>query len=117
MALQGVADRSAVPDAELDAYVDLLKREYGGHAFLQSHARLRAHSRQAGPLPLRLEQHPLPRAGRLGRAGPRAKLDLHGEAVRRAAGAATIHRLPAKHFLQEDQAPAIAELVTAITRV
>ena len=35
MSLQGVADRSAVPNAELDAYVDLLKREDGGRAFLK----------------------------------------------------------------------------------
>ena len=35
MRLQGVADRSAVTGAELDAYVDLLKREDGGRAFLK----------------------------------------------------------------------------------
>ena len=29
----------------------------------------------------------------------------------RAAGADTIHRLPAKHFLQEDQADAVADLI------
>jgi hypothetical protein len=33
--------------------------------------------------------------------------------VRRAAGLDEIHLLRAKHFLQEDQAPAIAERVTA----
>ena len=32
-------------------------------------------------------------------------------AVREAAGLSAIHRLAAKHFLQEDQAPAIAEHV------
>jgi hypothetical protein len=30
-------------------------------------------------------------------------------AARRAAGADKIHTVPAKHFLQEDQTPAIAE--------
>jgi len=34
MGLQGIADRSVVPDAELDAYVDLLKREDAGAGLL-----------------------------------------------------------------------------------
>jgi pimeloyl-ACP methyl ester carboxylesterase len=37
------------------------------------------------------------------------KLTVEGEAARRAAGADKIHTVPAKHFLQEDQAPAVAE--------
>lgn len=41
------------------------------------------------------------------------KIDLEGEQLRRAAGL-TIHRLPAKHFLQEDQASAIAERIAAL---
>ena len=36
-----------------------------------------------------------------------------GEIARRAAGVDHIHRLPGKHFLQEDQSPALAELITA----
>src|SRR5262249_56824380 len=31
----GIRDRSATPAAEIDAYVDLLKREDGGRAFLE----------------------------------------------------------------------------------
>jgi hypothetical protein len=34
--------------------------------------------------------------------------------VRRIAGLETIHRVPAKHFLQEDQAPAVAERIAAL---
>ena len=51
-----------------------------------------------------------------GTRDPVLKVDVHGEAARRAAGVDTIHRLPGKHFLQEDQAPAIADLVAGITR-
>jgi haloalkane dehalogenase len=36
------------------------------------------------------------------------KLAAEGEAARRAAGAEKIHTVLAKHFLQEDQAPAVA---------
>jgi haloalkane dehalogenase len=45
---------------------------------------------------------------------PALKLATEGEAAKRAAGVDEIHALPAKHFLQEDQAPAIAARVAAI---
>ena len=45
---------------------------------------------------------------------PALKLATEGEAVRRAAGADKIHTVPAKHFLQEDQAPAVAEHIARI---
>jgi pimeloyl-ACP methyl ester carboxylesterase len=42
---------------------------------------------------------------------PALKLTVEGEAARRAAGADKIHTVPARHFLQEDQAPAIADQI------
>ena len=45
---------------------------------------------------------------------PALPLEAHGEQARRAAGVDEIHALPAKHFLQEDQAPEIAERVAQI---
>ncbi len=115
MALQGVADRSAVPDPELDAYVDLLKRGWRS-SVPEDHARLRADGRQARPLPLGARRRRYPVQVVWGARDPALKIDTHGEAARRAAGVDTIHRLPGKHFLQEDQAPAIADLVAAIAR-
>ena len=47
---------------------------------------------------------------------PALTLGRHGEEARRAAGLDEIHTVPAKHFLQEDQAPAIAERVAALAR-
>ena len=44
----------------------------------------------------------------------RSSSPLHGEQARRAAGLDEIHTVPAKHFLQEDQAPAVAERVAAL---
>ncbi len=116
MGLQGVADRSAVPNAELDAYVDLLKREDGGRAFLKI---MRGFERTAVKRDLYrsvLASDHYPVQVVWGARDPALKVDLHGEAARRAAGLDSIHRLPGKHFLQEDQAPAIADLVAAITR-
>jgi len=40
---------------------------------------------------------------------PAFTLAVHGEVARRAAGVERIHTVPAKHFLQEDQAPAVAQ--------
>lgn len=50
-------------------------------------------------------------AGRLFEAAGVQSFVRHGEAARRAAGVDTIHRLPAKHFLQEDQPTEVAQLV------
>ncbi len=116
MSLQGVADRSAVPNAELDAYVDLLKREDGGRAFLKI---MRGFERTTVKRDLYrsvLGSDRYPVQVVWGARDPALKVDLHGEPARRAAGVATIHRLAGKHFLQEDQAPAIADLVAGITR-
>ena len=116
MSLQGVADRSAVPNGELDAYVDLLKREDGGRAFLKI---MRGFERTAVKRDLyrsALASDRYPVQVVWGTRDPALKVDVHGEAARRAAGVDTIHRLPGKHFLQEDQAPAIADLVAGFTR-
>ncbi len=116
MSLQGVADRSAVPNAELDAYVDLLKREDRGRAFLKI---MRGFERTAVKRDLYrsvLASDRYPVQVVWGTRDPALKVDTHGEAARRAAGVDTIHRLPGKHFLQEDQAPAIADLVAGITQ-
>jgi pimeloyl-ACP methyl ester carboxylesterase len=49
-----------------------------------------------------------------GARDPALKLAVHGEQARRAARLEAIHTVPAKHFLQEDQAPAVASLVAAL---
>jgi haloalkane dehalogenase len=112
--LQGVADRHAVPRDEAYAYVDLLKRDDGGRAFLKI---MRGFERT------RAKQHlyvsavrdvPYPVQIVWGARDPALPMEKHGEAVRRAAGVDKIHALPAKHFLQEDQAPAVAERVAAL---
>lgn len=114
MRLQGIEDMSAVSKAELDAWVDLLKRGDGGRAFLRimrSFERTRA-KRQLYAAALRDVPYPVQVVW--GEKDPALLVDRHGEDVRRIAGLDEIHRLPAKHFLQEDQAPAVAERVAAL---
>lgn len=111
MRLQGVADMRAVTREDLDAYVELLKREDRGAAFLQI---MRGFERTAEKRALyasTLREVPYPVQIVWGERDPALKLSLQGEQARRAAGQQTIHRLPAKHFLQEDQAPVIADLI------
>lgn len=114
MRRQGVEKPSAVPNAELDAYVDLLRDGDGGRAFLRI---MRGFERTAEKQ--RLYQDVI-RTGRYpvqivwGANDPALKLVLHGEQARRAAGLDQIHTVPAKHFLQEDQAPAIAEHIARL---
>ena len=85
-----VADGRAISPAEVDAYRELVLREDGGAAYLKIMRNLRrgAHDYRAV-----VDSRSTPSgAGRLGRARPRAA---------------------AKHFLQEDHAPELAELVAA----
>jgi pimeloyl-ACP methyl ester carboxylesterase len=112
--LQGVANRKAVPKEEVYAYVDLLKREDGGRAFLKI---MRGFERTRAKQDLyigALRDVPYPVQVVWGAKDPALRMERHGEAARRAAGLAEIHALPAKHFLQEDQAPALAERVAAL---
>ena len=116
MRLQGIADARAVRRDELDAYVDLLRRGDGGAAFLRI---MRGFERTATKRALyvsALRDVPYPVQIVWGERDPALKLGVHGEQARRAAGLPTIHRLPGKHFLQEDQAPAVAEHIAALAR-
>ncbi len=114
MRLQGVADMSAVSRDELGAYVDLLRRDDGGAAFLRIMRGFERTERKRALYASVLRDVPYPVQIVWGERDPALKLAVHGEQARRAAGLDTIHRLPAKHFLQEDQAPAIADRVAAI---
>jgi haloalkane dehalogenase len=114
MRRQGVQDIGAVATEELDAYVDLLRHGDGGRAFLRmmrgfertpEKRRLYASVLRDGRYPVQIVW---------GAKDPALKLAVHGEIARRAAGLKEIHAVPAKHFPQEDQAPAVAEYVARL---
>ncbi len=113
---QGVKDRRAVPKEEIYAHVDLLKRGDGGRAFLRI---MRGFERTREKRDLyvgTLRDVPYPVQVAWGAEDPALKLRDQGEAARRAAGLDEIHTLPAKHFPQEDQAPAVAEHVARLAQ-
>ena len=116
MGRQGVADRSQVTAAELDAYLDLLRRDDRGQAFLKIMRgfELTRAKRDLYVGALRSERYPVQIVW--GEADPTLKVAVHGEQARRAAGLKEIHRLPGKHFIQEDNASALADLIVAFVR-
>ena len=116
MRWQGIADQTKITDAELDAYLALLRGANGGRAFLKimrGFERTPA-KREKYSSVLRDRRYPVQIVW--GEADPALKINVSGERARIAAGLDTIHRLPAKHFLQEDQAPALADLIAKIVR-
>jgi pimeloyl-ACP methyl ester carboxylesterase len=116
MRWQAVADQSQVKSAEIDAYLELLRGDDGGRAFLQIMRgfELTRTKQDLYVGVLRSEQYPVQVVW--GEADPTLTVTVHGEQARQAAGLDQIHRLPGKHFLQEDNAPALADLVLAIVR-
>lgn len=116
MRLQGIQDITAVPRAEIDAYVDLLRTGDGGRAFLKI---MRGFERTPDKRALytrTLRDAPYPVQIIWGAHDPTLTLAVHGEAARRAAGLQQIHTVPAKHFLQEDQAPAVAQHIARLAQ-
>lgn len=111
MRLQGIGAMAAVPPAEIDAYVELLRRDDGGRAFLQI---MRGFERTAEKQALYrsvLADDRYPVDVLWAADDPALKASVHGENARRAAGRERLETVPAKHFLQEDQASAVAEHV------
>ena len=113
MRWQGVLDRS-VPAAELAAYVDLLKRIDGGRAFLRIMRRFELSPNKRQLYQSVVRDVPYPVQILWGADDPALTLAVHGAQAARAVGTDHILTLPAKHFLPEDQAPAIAASVAAI---
>lgn len=111
MRLQGIADMKAVSTSDLDAYLGLLKREDGGKAFLRIMQSFETTPEKQALYRSTLADVPYPLQVVWGDRDPALRVDTFGAAARDAAGLDTIHRLPGKHFLQEDHSESITELV------
>ncbi|MEA2348523.1 MAG: haloalkane dehalogenase [Thermoleophilaceae bacterium] len=114
MANAGVGDMSKVPREELAAYVDLLKREDGGRAFLKV---MRGFERTKEKQDLyvgTLQAATYPKRVLWGADDPALTLEKMGEQARRSAGVDKVHTVPGKHFLQEDQPAAVAQHVAEL---
>ena len=110
----GVSNPDLIPKEEVDAYVDLLKREDGGAAFLkimrnfEDSIAYREHCHKA------VQDVPYPVQAIWGVEDPGLSYDRYGEEIRQVARLKEVIKLPAKHFLQEDQWKAVAEHIARI---
>jgi pimeloyl-ACP methyl ester carboxylesterase len=111
--LTGIEDRSAVPRAEVDAHHALLKREDHGHAFLKIMRGFELTEEKQRFFFEGLAGRPYPAQVVWGR-DDRMLGEGRRNALMRALGVESVSILPAKHFLQEDQAPAVAEAISAL---
>jgi pimeloyl-ACP methyl ester carboxylesterase len=111
--LQGVKDRGAVPSAEVLAHVELLRRGDNGDAFLKIMRGFELSEEKERFFFDGLAEHPYPAQVVWGRDDPALGADRRAE-VKRALGVEDETLLPAKHFLQEDQAPAVAAAVASL---
>jgi len=114
MAMQGIYDIASVPRVEVEAYVDLLKRGDGGRAFLDIMRRYETTAKKERLYLETLKNRSYPAQVIWGEHDPALKIGRYGTEAQRSVGVDTIHRVPGRHFLQEDNAPAIADLVAAL---
>lgn len=109
---QGIADRSATPPAEVDAHLALLHRDGGGRSFRSI---MRGFERT--PEKQRFYTEGLREAGwpatiLWGRRDPALGAERR-HAIERALGIEA-ELVDAKHFLQEDRAPEVAEAIASV---
>lgn len=112
MRLQGMG--SPVPDAEIDAYHELLRREDGGEAFLRIMAGFERTPAFEARILAALGERAFPAQILWGRDDTALPLATHGEDARAALGLDAITPLPGRHFVMED---APAEIAAAVVRL
>ncbi|MEX0647492.1 MAG: alpha/beta hydrolase [Balneolaceae bacterium] len=109
----GVSNMDDIPEEEITAYVDLLKREDEGKAFLkimrnfEDSVAFRELCHQA------VQDTPYPVQAIWGDEDPGLTYERYGEEIKAVANLPEVHKLPAKHFLQEDQWEAVVEHIVS----
>jgi haloalkane dehalogenase len=111
--LEGVADRAAVPRAEVLAHHALLKRDDGGRAFLEIMRGFELGEAKERFYFEGLADRPYPAQVVWGEKDKMVG-ERHRPPLQRALGVERSTLLPAKHFLQEDQPAAVAEAVASL---
>lgn len=114
MRRMGIADHDAVPAAEIDAHLELLRRDDGGRAFLRIMRGFEPTAAKQALYERVLDSDAYPVQVVWGELDPALRVERQGEAARRAAGLDSITRLPGRHFVMEDQHEAIADRVRGI---
>ncbi len=113
MTISGIKDRSGISDAELDAYRLLALGDDGGSGYLRImngvHQERESASGYARSMDSTLVPYPVQVVW--GAEDPVLRLRSFGWKALAASKLPTLEVVPARHFLHEDQAPAIADRV------
>jgi haloalkane dehalogenase len=112
--LQGIADRSATPAHEVDAHIALVHHDHGGRSFRSIVRGFETSGEKERFYLDGLEQAGWPATILWGDRDP-ALGEERRRPIERALGIES-KLLPAKHFLQEDQAPAVATAIAELAR-
>lgn len=112
--LLGVEDSAGIPEEEIRAYVDLLKREDEGRAFLKI-MRNYDYSPEFRDICYKAVRNvPYPVQAIWGVMDPGITFDRYGKEIADIAGLAEVHQLKASHLLQEEEPVAIVEKIGEI---
>jgi len=112
----GVLSNEGISDAEIAVYVELLKREDNGKAFLKI-MRNFDHSEEFREICYKAVQNvPYPIQAIWGMEDPALSFDRYGKEIMEATNLDEIHQVKAKHFLQEEQWQVIAEKIEDLTK-
>lgn len=103
-----------VPAAEIKAHSLLLHREDGGYAFRQIMRSFERTPEFEAAILEALATRPYPAQVVWGERDTALRAEVHGEHAREALGLDQIHRVDAKHFVQEDAPGVVAERVAAL---
>jgi pimeloyl-ACP methyl ester carboxylesterase len=114
MRLQGVRDPEAVSDAELGAYLELMRGDDGGRSFLQVMRSTERTPEKQALYRSAVGDVPYPVQVVWAADDPALKVAKYGEQARRAAGLAELELIPGKHFPHEDQPALMAEHIARI---
>lgn len=109
-----IADPSATPREEVLAYRRLLLQEDGGRAFLRIMRNFETTPQKEALYRGVVGSDRYPVQAVWGELDKALRVDEHGIPVKELVGEENFHRVPGKHFLQEDCHEAIAEHVAAI---
>jgi haloalkane dehalogenase len=112
--MQGIADRSATPAHEVDAHIALVHHDHGGRTFRSIVRGFETSEEKERFYIDGLEQAGWPATILWGNRDPALGEDRR-RPIEQALGIES-KLLPAKHFLQEDQAPAVATAIAELAR-
>ncbi|MEX0721580.1 MAG: alpha/beta hydrolase [Balneolaceae bacterium] len=109
----GVSDMDKIPEEEIDVYVDLLKRKDKGKAFLKIMRNFENSVEFRELCHTAVQDVPYPVQAVWGAEDPALKYERYGEEIKAVANLFEVHKLPAKHFLQEDQWEAVSDFIVS----